>query len=183
MTALCESVGGIVNRRRAQDGTDVPYELAATWYSLMTAVDPDEERALARHVLSQAFVLALRGIPLLYTHVLLASENDVDGYRQSGVARDLNRAHIEVEQLEAMMANPQSRAARATSAILTMLRTRATSDAFDPGATQIVSRQGSVVIVERTGKTSKAQVLLNVSTEEATVDAVHVPALEAVWLV
>ena len=44
----------------------------------MTAIDPDPERALARHVLSQAFVLALRGIPLLYTHVLLASDNDID---------------------------------------------------------------------------------------------------------
>ena len=115
--------------------------------------------------------------------MLLASENDVDGYRQSGVARDLNRAHIEVEQLEAMMANPQSRAARATSAILTMLRTRATSDAFDPAARQIVSRQGSVVVVERVGRTRTARVLLNVSTEDATIDSVHVPALQSVWMV
>jgi sucrose phosphorylase len=183
MTALCESVGGVVNRRRAQDGTDVPYELAATWYSLMTSIDPDAERALARHILSQAFVLALRGIPLLYTHVLLASENDVDGYRQSGVARDLNRADVELGELEATMADQSSRSARATAAIRQMLATRASSDAFDPSATQRVSREGSVVIVERTGKTASARVLLNVSTEDATVDSVHVPALESVWMV
>ena len=183
MTDLCESVDGVVNRRRAQDGSDVPYELASTWYSLMTAIDPDPERALARHLLSQAFVLALRGIPLLYTHVLLASVNDVERYRESGVARDLNRADVELGELEAMMSDPRSRAARASRAILEMLRTRATSDAFDPGAAQRVSQQGSVVIVDRVGTTRTARVLLNVSTAHATVDSFHVPALEAVWIV
>ena len=94
LTALCERAGGVVNKRRLPDGSEGPYELASTWFSLMLAIDPDPEAALARHVLSQAFVLALRGIPLLYTHVLLASENDLDGYRRSAVARDLNRADI-----------------------------------------------------------------------------------------
>jgi glucosylglycerate phosphorylase len=187
MVRLCESGGGVVNRRRAHDGTDVPYELASTWFALMTAIDAHPERALARHILSQAFVLALRGIPLLYTHVLLASENDLERYRRSGVARDLNRADVEFDTLRAMMADEESRAARATGAIRRMLATRAGSDAFDPAAPQRVSRQGSVVIVERTGQTRTARVLLNVSTEDATVElddlVATVPALESVWLV
>jgi sucrose phosphorylase len=188
MTELCESVGGVVNRRRGQDGTDVPYELASTWYSLMTAIDPDPERALARHILSQAFVLALRGIPLLYTHVLLASDNDLEGYRRSGVARDLNRADVGLDALEAMWADPDSRAARATTAIRSMLRQRASSDAFHPLAPQQVSCNGPVVIVERTGQSGKtARVLLNVSTDDATIDLEHnsvtVPALESLWMV
>lgn len=188
MTELCESVGGVVNRRRRQDGTDVPYELASTWYSLMTAIDPDPERALARHVLSQAFVLALRGIPLLYTHALLASESDVDGYSSSGIARDLNRADIELSALEAMLADPTSRAARATSEIRRMLRQRASSDAFHPGAPQTVRRNGPVVIIERTGRRgARAHVLLNVSTEDTVIDLDHnsvtVPALDSVWIV
>ena len=72
LTGLCERAGGVVNMRRLPDGSDAPYELASTWFSLMLAIDPDPEAALARHLLSQAFVLALRGIPLLYTHVLFA---------------------------------------------------------------------------------------------------------------
>jgi hypothetical protein len=46
-----------------------------------------------------------------------------------------------------------------------------------------VSSEGDVVIVERTGTTSSARVLLNVSTEDATIDSVRVPALESVWMV
>ena len=153
---------------RRQDGTDVPYELASTWYSLMTAIDPDPERALARHILSQAFVLALRGIPLLYTHVLLASDNDVEGYRRSGVARDLNRADVDLDALEATMADPDSRAARATTAIRSMLRTA--GDVATPStrlAPQQVTCNGPVVIVERTGRVGfSARVLLNVSTDD-----------------
>ena len=187
MTELCESAGGAVNRRRAQDG-EVPYELASTWYSLMSAIDPEPERALARHVLGQAFVLALRGIPLLYTHVLLASDHDVEGYRRTGIARDLNRADVNVEVLDALMADPRSRASRATTAIRRMLRQRATSSAFHPDAPQDVTHKGSVVIVERTaGSGDTTRVLLNVSTEDTTIDLGHesvtVPGLESVWMV
>lgn len=183
MVDLCESGGGVVNRRRGHDGNDVPYELASTWFALMTAIDPDPERALARHVLSQAFVLALRGIPLLYTHVLLATDNDIERYRKSGVARDLNRADVDFRALEATMAGPDSRSARATAAIRKMLAMRSSSDAFDPSAPQRVTQQGSVVIVERTGATRTARVLLNVGTEDERIDDTRVPALEAVWMV
>ena len=166
----------------------MPYELASTWYSLMTAIDPDPERALARHVLSQAFVLALRGIPLLYTHVLLASDNDVVGYQRSGIARDLNRADVDLSALDAMWADPESRAARATSAIRSMLRQRASSDAFHPLAPQQVTSKDSVVIVERTGRSgATARVLLNVSSQDTTIDlegnSVTVGALESLWMV
>jgi hypothetical protein len=188
MTELCESAGGVVNRRRAQDGRDVPYELASTWYSLMSAIDPEPERAIARHILSQAFVLALRGIPLLYTHVLLASGNDLEGYRRTGIARDLNRADVDIDVLEALMADPRSRSSRATTAIRRMLRQRAASSAFHPDAPQDVTHKGSVVIVERAARSGEtARVLLNISTEDATIDlgpeSVTVPGLESVWMV
>ena len=95
--------------------------------------------------------MALRGIPLLYTHVLLASENDLDGYRRSAVARDLNRADIAVTDLDRELADAGSRASRALAAIREMLRRRSSSDAFHPDAAQTVSRSGPVVIVERRG--------------------------------
>ena len=142
----------------------------------MLAIDPDPERALARHVLSQAFVLALQGIPLLYTHVLLASENDVDGYRRSAVARDLNRADISVADLDRQLADADSRASRALAAIREMLRRRSSSDAFHPDAAQTVSRSGPVVIVERRGVSGAvARVLLNVSTRDAEFESILSP--------
>jgi sucrose phosphorylase len=188
LTALCERAGGIINRRRAQDGADVPYELASTWYALMAAIDHDPEAALARHLLSQAFVLAMRGIPLLYIHALLASDNDIDGYRRTGVARDLNRADVPVTGLDAALSDPNTRSVRAVAEIRRMLRTRATSRAFHPDASQRVSHVGQVVIVERLASDgSQAQVLLNVGTSRATVEqgstSTTVPPLGSVWLV
>jgi sucrose phosphorylase len=201
LTALCEQVGGVVNRRRAQDGSDVPYELASTWYALMTGIDSDPERALARHVLCQAFVLAMRGIPLLYTHVLLASENDVDGYHRSGVARDLNRANVELADLEVALADPSSRPSRALSAIRELLRWRSSCDAFHPDSPQIVRRSGAVVIVDRAGASGTlGRVLLNVGVEPVRIElgdggweslgprspvgeSLTVPPLGSVWLV
>ena len=120
---------------------------------------------------------------MLYTHVLLASENDLAAYRRSGIARDLNRANVDLELLDAMLADPKSRAARALRAIRNMLRRRASSDAFHPGAPQRVRCQGPVVIIERFGSSSSARVLLNVSTEDATVESVTVPALGSLWMV
>jgi hypothetical protein len=92
-----------------------------------------------------------------------------------------------VSALDAMLADPTSRAARATGAIRGMLRQRAGSDAFHPLAPQQVSCEGPVVIVQRTGRSgATARVLLNVSTADATIELddfpVTVPALESSWL-
>jgi hypothetical protein len=184
LTNLCERAGGVVNRRRRADGSDVPYELASTWYSLMTAIDPDPERALARHLLSQAFVLSLGGIPLLYTHVLFASENDVARYARTGVGRDLNRADFEpVATLDAALADPASRPARSLAALKRMLAMRRASPAFDPEAAQHVSRSGQVVTVRRMAPSGQvASVHLNVGTADAvSTDGVRVAALDSVW--
>jgi hypothetical protein len=69
-----------------------------------------------------------------------------------------------------------------------MLRHRASSDAFHPDASQTLTRNGPLVIVERTGRSgATARVLLNVSTEDVTVDLegkpATVPALDSVWIV
>jgi sucrose phosphorylase len=182
LVSLCESGGGAVNRRRLPDGSDAPYELASTWFSLMAAIDPDPERALARHVLSQAFVLALQGIPLLYVHVLLASEQDVDGFHRSGIARDLNRQDLHVDDLERAMSDPSSRTARATQEIRRMLQLRSSTDCFHPHAPQRIRSEGSVVIVERVNSEGRtARVLLNVGTGPATAGGITVPPLSAVW--
>ena len=140
MTELCESVGGVVNRRRAQDGTDVPYELASTWYSLMTAIDPEPERALARHVLSQAFVLALADPAALHARAAGIRQRH-RGYRRTGIARDLNCADIDVDALDLAMADSGVRA-RVTTAIRGMLRQRAASSAFHPDAATTRHVQG-----------------------------------------
>jgi sucrose phosphorylase len=130
----------------------------------------------------------MRGIPLLYAHVLLASDNDVEGYRRTGVARDLNRADVDLDALESLLSDPGSRASRATNAIRRMLRLRASSDAFHPDAPQRVTCEGPVVIVERIGRSgARARVLLNISTEDSSVEldekSVTVPALESLWIV
>lgn len=180
---VCERGGGAVNRRRLPDGSEAPYELASTWYSLMAAIDPDPDRALARHVLSQAFVLALQGIPLLYVHALLASANDLDGYQRSGIARDLNRANVPAEHLERAMSDPSSHAARATGEIRRMLQLRSSSGCFHPHARQRVWGEGTVVVVERVSDENEtARVLLNVGTEPATGCGTTVAPLSAVWL-
>jgi glucosylglycerate phosphorylase len=202
LTELCERSGGIVNRRSLPDGTTAPYELGGTWYGLMTAVDPDPGAALARHVVTHALALALRGIPLVYVHGLLASDHDRAGFDRTGVARQLNRADFApVDDLLAELADPTSRRARSMQAILAMLRWRAASPAFHPEAAQRVEQLGpSLVLVERGAGTEHARVYVNVGTWPVEIPAgpgrwerfdgraldpggdVVVPALGSVWL-
>jgi glucosylglycerate phosphorylase len=183
LVEVCERGGGTVNRRRLPDGSAAPYELASTWYSLMAAIDPEPDRALAKHLLSQAFVLALQGIPLLYVHVLLASQNDVEGYQRSGIARDLNRRDLRVRELEQIMSQPSSRSARATSEIRRMLQLRASSTCFHPDASQRIWSEATVVVVERVSQDGDiARVLLNVGSEPVAACGSTVPPLSSVWL-
>ncbi len=151
------STGGMVNRYHRADGVDAPYELATTWFSAMQFDAPFgiDDRALARHLAAHAIILALPGMPLLYTHSLFASPNDVDTPARTGHARDLNRARLSVTDLDAELADPRSRARRCLDGMTALVAARRRSPAFHPEARHRVwSPAPGVVAIERGAPTA-----------------------------
>ena len=177
LVAQAERYNGSANRRQRPDGSSVAYELNATWYDLIRGPTTGDD-ALARHLASHAIMFATAGVPGVYVHALLASENDTALVSTTGAARSINRTRLEQPALDQRLADSQARAARSLAAIKTMLGWRQSTPAFHPASDQsILDTPPTVLGIERRSESGDvARVFVNVSASAVHID--HEPATE-----
>lgn len=133
--------GGKVSYKNNPDGSQSPYELNITYFDALS--DPhnqaeSEQTKIARFMVSQAIMLALQGVPGIYFHSLLGSSSWQEGFEQTQRNRTLNRQKFQLAELEALLDNPQSRAAQIFSRYSALLQKRTRQAAFHPNADQQV---------------------------------------------
>ena len=163
----CEAVGGAANVAATAAGTE-PYELAATWWSLCGG--GDDEATLHRHLASHAVAFALAGIPLVYVHSLVGSDNDTVTAATTGISRDLNRARFADGEAFVNALSGDGRAGRVWTGLSEMLAWRQAHPAFHPDARQRVEGDGrGLVTIERECPAGRALVAVNFGDEAARV--------------
>ena len=166
---LTRRSGGEVGTRNVGDRTE-PYELNATWFSLMETGYGSEE-AISRHLASHAIMLALRGVPAIYALSLVGARNDLAGFAETGRARSLNRARLDADALSAELEDRSSIPARVMTGLERMVNWRSSSPAFHPDASQrLLACPPAVLGIEREGGGERARVYVNVGTEPVTIE-------------
>ncbi len=132
--------GAFISYRSVGEDGREPYEINSTWFSALNGSGNDDSRELQarRFVASRSIALALRGVPGIYFHGLIGSENQPEVVRKSGSKRDINRVVIDEEQLLAAAADPDSKLMLIVSRLLQLLQLRTTTRAFHPNADQQV---------------------------------------------
>ena len=84
-----KSFGGEISTRKADDGTDKPYEINISLFDAMQGtVDGPDQWQVARFICAHTILLALEGIPAIYIHSILGTEND-QALREETGHRDL----------------------------------------------------------------------------------------------
>lgn len=155
LVELTRNSGGDVGVRNVGKAMR-PYELNATWFSLM-AVGHTEEEAIARHLASHAVMFALQGVPAIYALSFTGTTNDRALYTATSNARSLNRTKFDLDRLDAELADPTSTAARIMSGMKSLLELRVATPAFHPEAQQrILETPPEVIGIER-GLPGRAQ--------------------------
>ncbi|MBE9534061.1 MAG: sugar phosphorylase, partial [Proteobacteria bacterium] len=133
--ALAEVVkanGGQVSYKRNPDGSDSPYELNITYVDAILA---DSESTQAEKFLaSQAIQYVLPGVPATYIHSLVGSRNWLEGVKQTGRARTVNREKLDVENLMSELKDPESFRARIFFSYIDLIKIRKKQQAFHPNA-------------------------------------------------
>jgi len=141
-----EAFGGRISMRSTPDGGEKPYELNITFFEFMKGTaDGEDAYQFERFICSQTIVLALEGIPAIYIHALLATSNDHDGVRKSGVNRAINRHRWDYPTLRQHLDDPASVHARSVTEINRRARIRRRQPAFHPNATQFTMQLGDKV--------------------------------------
>ncbi len=132
LVEIVKANGGQVSYKQNPDGSESPYELNITYVDAILA-DQSSVRA-DKFLASQSIQYALPGVPATYIHSLLGSRNWVDGVKQTGRARTVNREKLQVENLISDLNNPDSLRSKVFFPYLDLIKIRARQKAFHPNA-------------------------------------------------
>jgi len=148
----CEKRGGLVSHRRLSNGDDKPYELNISWWSAMEDSSRDSNRfQFERFILTQLLVMALKGVPAFYLPALLASENDIKSFSMTGQRRDLNREKFKLDNLLAILNNPESNANKNLKYLRNAMDVRSELKQFHPCSDMncLSKGRGDIVVIKR----------------------------------
>ena len=153
--------GGAISMRRLPSGELRPYELNITWRAAMQEPGGQDPHAIRRLLASQAFMLALQGIPAAYFHSLVGSPNDDASFRASGQPRRINRRKYDLAELCDLLKDDPAQSA-VFAGYQALLALRRAQPAFHPdGAQRVLSTEDpAIVLLERTSPDGQQSVLI-----------------------
>ena len=163
--------GGLVSYKSTGPAGEEPYELNTTWWSAIN--DPKVAETLSmqvkRYLASRAIALSLRGVPGIYLHGILGTDNDHEAVRRTGHNRDINRASLEEDYLVWGFKFPNTKLARLGTAFSRLNVIRTSERAFHVnGGQRVLYLSPKVFALTRTSPEEDQLVfsLINVSEQD-----------------
>lgn len=167
--------GALINYKMTKDRTHEPYEINSTWWSALNDDKKDEDINLQikRALASRSISLVIQGVPAVYIHGILGTQNDHKLVKKTKVNRDINRGMIDPKAVEKELQDPTARFSRirrlASDAYLKRTRERA----FHPhGRQRVLMISPSVFTVFRTSPEGDQHILAmtNVTSKTCQID-------------
>lgn len=165
--------GGRLGYKSNPDGTKTVYELNISLFDLISDPGSKEplERKVARFVLSQGIALSLKGVPGVYYHSLVGSQNYEEGVRHTGMNRSINREKLSVEETENELSSPGSRRNLVFEKLTHLIEVRAQHPAFHPfGGQKVLELHNEVFALERYAPSHDETVLVLINCSDGTVE-------------
>src|SRR6056297_469517 len=175
---MCRTVtdrGGLISYKDNGDGTTSPYELNITCYSALNdnARNEPEWLKIKRYLATRAIPLILAGVPGIYLHGLLGSQNAIEAVESDGIARSINRQTLDATRLYETLQDQGSLTAKIFQAFSDLIIKRRQHPAFHPNSGQQVLNLSHrlFAVVRSTGeKTGTLICLINVTETDFEFD-------------
>lgn len=138
--------GARISWRSAEGGRNKPYEINVTLFDAMqgTVKGPDRWQ-IERFLCAHAIMFSLEGIPGIYIHSLLATNNYYEGVELTNQNRTINRYKWDYEQIKDALGQDHSHHARVFEGMNKLLKIRRKQPAFHPNAVQFTLHLGDEV--------------------------------------
>jgi len=143
---------GKLGLKNNPDGSTSVYELNISLFDLLSDPASGEPVSMqvSRLIASQAIALSLQGIPAIYFHTLVGSQNFYKGVEKTGANRSINREKLSLERLEKELSRPDSLRAQVFGRLKQLVDVRRMHPAFHPdGSQNIVVLDSGIFAVER----------------------------------
>ncbi|MBA6293985.1 alpha-amylase [Colwellia sp. MB3u-70] len=138
-----ESFGGKISWRTSNTGEQKAYEMNIALYdALQGTVAGKDQWNFERFICAHAVMFALEGIPGIYIHSMLGTQNDYKKLANTHNNRSINRHRWHEEALEAALADSSLHHAKVLSSLKILLNIRIKQPAFHPNATQFTLHLG-----------------------------------------
>lgn len=131
----CESHGGLVSYRSVGDEGKSPYELNCSYIDILSHPDDADHLRLKRMILSQAVVLAMPGVPGVYFHSLVGSQNYHEAVRKTRRNRTINREKLNFDNIKEELDEEGSLRNTLFKRYKQLISIRINEPCFDPFAT------------------------------------------------
>ena len=138
-----EKFGGKISYRSIDEDDKQPYEINISLFSaLKGTVSGFDSLGIERFLCAHTIMIALEGIPAIYIHSFIASENDLIKFEETGEKRAINRSQWCLKELESRLRDKSSAAHIVFERIKSILKIRIGQPAFHPNATQYTLHLG-----------------------------------------
>ncbi len=164
--------GGRISTRRNPDGSDAPYELNVSYVDALGVPSGNVEIQTRRFLASQAIMLSLRGVPGVYFHSLVGTQNDVAAVEASGQPRRINRRKFRRDELDHALAQPGTLQQQIFQGYQELLKVRISQPAFHPDASQrpVESDDARVIAFARESLDGRQTILVLSNVCNHTID-------------
>ena len=147
MVAAIKKFGGKVTYRKSREGVDKAYEINIALYDALKGTmdgGPDHLQS-QRFICAHLIMMALEGIPAMYIHSFIATENDYAKLENTGHNRAINRHIWEEDSLHKALLDSDGHHQKIFESLTETLRLRCQQPAFHPNATQFTLHLGAGV--------------------------------------
>ena len=171
MVKNLEKEGALVSYKKNTDGSLSPYEINSSYINAVSKKNDTDEIKTGKFLNAQAVLLAFKGVPAIYVHSILGSENYYKGVKITGMNRTINREKLEYGKITSELENKNGIRSRIYNRLKELIKARKAEKAFNPDAEQIIQNYGSEVfsfVRISVDKEEKILVINNISDKEVT---------------
>jgi sucrose phosphorylase len=156
--------GGRVSYKTNPDGSQSPYELNCVYFNLLSSEDEPLVQRVSKMILAHAILLTMPGVPGIYFHSLMGSQNDQDGVQQTGQNRSINRKKLVKDDLDTELIDAGSLRHEIFGRLKSLIQLRTAEPCFHPNAGATVDKIGEAgFVMRRTWKGRELVGIFNLS--------------------
>lgn len=138
-----EGFGGKISWRTSDNGEQKAYEMNISLYDAMQGTTAGKDQwNFERFVCAHAIMFALEGIPGVYIHSMLGTQNDYKKLEHTHHNRSINRRRWDKELLSQALEDNNLHHKKVLSSLSSLLEIRINQPAFHPNATQFTLHLG-----------------------------------------
>lgn len=180
MALKVQDHGGFVSYKNNGDGTKSPYELNINYLNALSHPDDAIALKVKRVVAAHAILLSFMGMPAIYVHSLLGSQNDQEGVKATGRYRSINREQLEHNQLQLELETEGSLREQVFQALKKLIGIRVMQPSFHPNASQgiLTSNSQLFALLRTSSQNQELLAIVNITNDTVQQDFA---ALQTGW--